>query len=427
MQSHRVLLGLAILILHSGGWSDVAQAQNAKARPLARGVLKTIPSDLNPRDMFTLPMVPPGLNATKFDPKTVSVPDTLHGQTRRVILFRDNVWQYEMSFIPLRQANLKIPTGNGGFTNKNYWYMIVRIRDTGETMTFDQVKQDPEFDHILNQLKRGKLLPPEKKKFLPRFTLEGSIPTGEEGSYQEVSYRDVIDPIVLAQIQQREDPNQVLLDIHQLSEAKIPVAKNATDPGVWAVAIWEEVDPRIDFVSVYVKGLTNAFRLSRDVNDPSKLKTLQLNFWRPGDSVDESADFIDFGIPLVDDPRKQVLIAERYNLPGPLIRGYIVNKDAKRNVLMVETDAQINLKDFKSALTPTLDQGSLSPTIAQAFAESGITVDKAVALTTLIEGNKWSFKQGENDYFLVLEPQFWEPDFVGIRFIKSLDHLWIYR
>jgi hypothetical protein len=30
-------------------------------------------------------------------------------------------------------------------------------------------------------------------------------------------------------------------------------------------------------------------------------------------------------------------------------------------------------------------------------------------------------------YSVILEPQYWEKDFEGIRFIKSLDYLWIYR
>lgn len=428
MQSHRAFLGFAILILFStGNCSDVLRAQNGQPRPLASGVLKTIPSDLNPRDMYTLPMVPPGVDATKFEPKTVSNQDTLYGQSRRVILFRESVWQYEISFTGLRQAKLKIPTGNGGVADRNFWYMVYLIRDTGETMTFDEVKQNPKFEHVMNELKTGQPIPSKAKKFLPRFTLEGWIPAGQAGKYQKVAYRDTVDPIALAQIRQREDSNQVLLDTHEMSQVKIPLAKNASDPGVWGVAIWEDVDPRLDYVSVYVKGLTNAFRLSSDPNDPSKLKTLQLNFWRPGDTVDQANDFVDFGIPLVDDPKKQVLITERYDLPGPVIRAYFVNKDAKRNVLVVEADAQVNLNDFKSALTPTLDQGKLPPSIAQAFADSDITVDKDVAVSTIIAGRKWSFMQGGSEYILVLEPQFWEPDFEGIRFIKSLDHLWIYR
>jgi hypothetical protein len=233
--------------------------------------------------------------------------------------------------------------------------------------------------------------------------------------------------VAVAQIRRREDPNQPLLDTHQMSKTKIPKATSDTDPGVWGVAVWEDVNPRIDYVSVYVKGLTNAFRLSRNLKEPSRLKTLQLNFWRPGDAVAEPRDKIQYGIPLVDDPRKQALICDRYDLPGPLIRAYFVNEEAKRNVLVVEADAEVNLRDFTSDLTPVLDQGKLPPSIAQAFEDAGITVDQNVALTTQIQGRKWTFKQGNDEYIIVLEPQFWEPNFGKIRFIKSLDYLWIYR
>ena len=66
------------------------------------------------------------------------------------------------------------------------------------------------------------------------------------------------------------------------------------DRGVWGVATWEDIDPNIDFFSIYVGGLTNAYQWT----DPrGRLqagrppgtgrqfahKTLQLNFWRPGD------------------------------------------------------------------------------------------------------------------------------------------------
>ena len=427
MQRPRAILGLAILTILVGTWISDAHAQSGNPNPLAPGVMKTIPTDLDPRDMFSLPMAMPNLNATKFDPKSIPNEETLHGQSRRVILFRDNVWQYEFAFTGLRQAKLKLPTADAKTVTKNVWYMVYRIRNTGKTMTFEQVKQDPAFDHIKYDLRRDEPLPKEKMKFTPRFTLEGWVALPKGKGYQRVVFRDVIDPVALAQIQRREDPNQPLLDTHQMSKANIPPAKNDADPGVWGVAIWEDVNPRIDYVSVYVKGLTNAFRLQRDVNEPSKLKTLQLNFWRPGDAVAESRDKVEYGIPLVDDPRKQALICERYDLPGPLLRAYFVNDDAKRQVLVVEADAQVNLKDYTSALTPTLDQGQLPPSISKAFADAGITVDNGAAVATVIPGRKWSFKQGEDQYIVALEPQFWEPDFGKIRFIKSLDHIWIYR
>ena len=411
---------------------SVLNAQEFKRpKPLAQGVLKTIPTELNPRDMFSFPMPLPDLKATKFEPKMVSNEDTLFGQSRRVILFRDNVWQHEFAFTGLRQARLKVPTSDGRAVEKNIWYLVYRVRNTGQTMTFEQVKQNPEFDHLINDLRRGEKVSDDKIKFMPRFTLEGWVVSNAanvsgDDKYQRVSYRDQIDPAVLAQIQRREDPNQKLLDPHQMSKAKIPVAKNAADPGIWGVALWEGVDPRIDFVSVYVQGLTNAFRLGKKDKGDTKLKTLQLNFYRPGDTVGQQEDQVDFGIPLVDNPAKQAEITRRYNLPGPIIRGYEVNKVARRNILILEADAKVNMEDFRSTLTPTMDQGKLPTEIVDAFANAGVDAAN-VALTTVSEGNRWTFKQGDTEYVLALEPQFWARDFEGIKFIKSLDHIWIYR
>lgn len=433
MHRHRPIFGFTLLMMFTGlALGTALTAQDfVRPRPLAKGVLKKIPIDLNARDTFSLPMPLPDLKATAFKPKTISNEDTLFGQSRRVIMFRENVWQYEFSFTGLRQARLKIPKIDGRIVEKNVWYMVYRIRDTGKTMTFEEVKKNPEFDHMINSLQRDKAVPADKKKFLPRFTLEGWVVSNavnrtEANKYSKVAYRDEIDPVVLAQIQRREDKNQKLLDTHQMSKAKIPFAKNDADPGVWGVAIWEDVNPRIDYVSVYVKGLTNAFRLGQDVKGDSKLKTLQLNFYRPGDTVGQAEDWVDFGIPLVDNPVEQATICKRYHLPGPVIRGYFANQVAKRNVLVLESDAKVNLNDFKSTLTPTLDQGKLPTEIADAFAEAGIDASGAT-LTTVAQGKRWTFKLGNDEYVLALEPQFWESDFGGIRFIKSLDHIWIYR
>jgi len=130
------------------------------------------------------------------------------------------------------------------------------------------------------------------------------------------------------------------------------MAKNEVDPGVWAVAIWENVNPNIDYVSVQIQGLSNAYRLKDPEKKTSFAKTLQLNFWRPGDAVGQQRDDLTYGVPLVDDAREQIRICKFYDLPG-------------NN-----------------------------------------------------EGQK---------YVVELEPQFWEPDFGQIRFIKTLDYLWIYR
>jgi len=74
-----------------------------------------------------------------------------------------------------------------------------------------------------------------------------------------------------------------------------------------------------------------------------------------------------------------------------------------------------------------LDEGELPEAVAVAIESSGLKIPANVALKTLIPGQKWSMTLGDEAYTLGLEPQYWEPDFGKIRFIKSLDHLWIYR
>jgi hypothetical protein len=95
---------------------------------------------------------------------------------------------------------------------------------------------------------------------------------------------------------------------------------------LWGVATWEDVDPRIDFLSIFVKGLTNAYDY-RQPADPAiageppskfKMKTLQLNFWRPSDSQAEGAAEIRYGVPKSADPIKQAEFIAPYGLTEPL-------------------------------------------------------------------------------------------------------------
>ena len=144
-----------------------AQVNSAgKPKPFAEGVLKVIKPDLDARDSYSLPMPLPGLNATDYSPNFLPKNSTLYGQTRNIVFFRD-VWQYEFSFLGLRQVEV-----NG----KNVWYLVYRVRNTGATLTYQQVKEDPRFDHLKNELRRNEQVI-DVENFLPRFSLEGSIKT----------------------------------------------------------------------------------------------------------------------------------------------------------------------------------------------------------------------------------------------------------
>jgi hypothetical protein len=399
-----------------------------EARELAPGVLKTIPTILDVRDSFSLPMPLPGIDAQPYQPQTLPRQVTLHERSRRVVLFRD-VWQYEFSFTGLRQMSQQVRLSDGRIAQDNIWYMVYRVRNLGKSLGFEQVKENPNFDRQLFELQNNKAATDKKVDFLPRFTIEGWVIPAEKRKYEKAVYRDFIDPALVKLVQQREDPGRRLLSTVEMSRAELPVIQDEAADGVWGVAIWRDVDPRIDYLSVFVSGLTNAYRINKDAKGDIDLKqkTLQLNFWRPGDTVSESDDNVDYGIPLVNDARRQVLITQRYALPGPVLRVYHESPTANRSVLIAEADGQVSLETFKSAITPTLDQGELPEPVAVAIEASGLEIPGNVGLKTLIPGQKWSMNMGEEAYTLALEPQYWEPDFGKIRFIKSLDHLWIYR
>ena len=417
-----------VLVLAIGAGLFSQTTANAQSNSLAPGVLHVIPSLPQARDTYTNPMPLPGLNATEWQPNFASKKHTLYGQTNSIVLFRD-VWQYEIAILGLRQIRLEVTKDDGTKTGKNVWYLVYRIRNMGNSLTYDQAKEDPRFDHIKHVLVKDGKIQPDKNSFLPRFSLEGTV-VGKNKQYEKVVYRDVVNPRILRLIQQREDPSLMLLDTFGMNSTDIPEVKSPTDDGVWGVAIWENVNPRIDYVSVYVTGLTNAHQVVHkpDGSISFKRRTLQLNFWRPGDQVYEVTDDIDFGIPLVDNHRKQIEICRRYNLPGPVIQGFVVSPTAHQNVLVAECDAEISLDTLKTDLIPELDSGKLPTAVTESFAASGVSIPNDVAVKTEIAGLKWNFDANGLTYVLQLEPQFWEPKVNGgIRFIKSLDYLWIYR
>ena len=78
---------------------------------------------------------------------------------------------------------------------------------------------------------------------------------------------------------------------------EIPPVGSGRD--TWGVVTWEGVDPRTDRVSIYIEGLTNAYKWAESVKGKERLrqKALKLNFWRPGDRHFEHEAEIRYGIP----------------------------------------------------------------------------------------------------------------------------------
>lgn len=275
------------------GATDATVAQEAKAgaRPLAPRILTTIPAEPQANETLSVHDVIELRDAKlKWSPNFTPESRTLFEMAKDVN-FRRPVWCLEFSFKPLRMVTVDVPQPSGKMRQKLIWYLVYRVRNTGQVLTPTK-KADGSYELSAS---------PQEIRFVPAFVLE---------SYEfQKAYLDRLVPSALETIRQREDPKRRFLTTIEMAATPIPVSGEDQDGGVWGVATWEGVDPRIDFFSIYVQGLTNAYRWTdpeggRQPNDPPgkgrrfTRKTLKLNFWRPGDTIAENEEEIRFGTPV---------------------------------------------------------------------------------------------------------------------------------
>ena len=410
-------------------------------KSFAPGVLNVIKPEIDGRDVASLPMPLPGISdeyinqADQIQWNYIDDTETLRGQTRSVIFHRD-VWQHEFSFLPLRQLNVTARNLSGEIRDRNIWYMVFRIRNVGANVSHEVI-EDPKYGTIdyeprTNVEKLDPITLPDR--FFGSFKLSGWVQDPDTGMYRELTYSDKVSPKIAKLIRDEEDPGQPLLDKVQLAQSILERYPESSDQGgTWGVVMWYNVDPALDFVSLKIQGLTNAYRM--EVNPDKSIefrnKTLQLNFWRPGDGVDQARDEIVYGIPLTDDPNEQIEIARMYHLPGPVIRGEILDEDSLRSNLIFETDAGLN-EDFDSVVAQQLDGGQIPESVSTAFVNAGFNLAADAALKTTVPGHQWVINDtvdgNPRTFVIKLHPEFWEKGVNGgIRFIKSLDHLWVYE
>ena len=308
------LLMVASLLL--AGFSDYG---NSQERRLAPGVLTVISPEEEEGETFTgpVPIVEiirgmPELDWTpNYDPKSA----TIFEKARRVI-FRRNIWALEFAFKPVRMLEVDVAQPSGKMQRKRIWYMVYRVRNTGYALqpkeTVDRWQQTAfEITEVNYQ----------NRRFFPHLVLYSH-------EYKK-EYLDRIIPAAQKAIQRRENPGVKLHNSVEMTRVAVPLSEGRINRSVWGVATWEDIDPRIDFFSIFVRGLTNAF----DFTDPEggykpgdppgtgrvfRFKNLQLNFWRPGDSVLEHEREIHFGVPIDTDLATQQEILKAYDLPERL-------------------------------------------------------------------------------------------------------------
>jgi hypothetical protein len=212
--------------------------------------------------------------------------------------FRASTWCLEFTFKPLRMLEVDVPQSSGKMQRKLIWYLVYRIRNTGVGLVSQQ-QADGTFVAIPNSQKQV--------RFIPQLVLV-SLDRDRRGERVRKAYLDRIIPAALGPIERREYSGGRLLNSVQMAEQLLPLETGRTEQGIWGVATWEDVDPTIDYFSVFVGGLNSALQWHDppgayqpgDLPGKSRKflrKTLQLNFWRPGDALAENEREIRYGIP----------------------------------------------------------------------------------------------------------------------------------
>jgi hypothetical protein len=266
------------------------------AYDFAPGVLTTIPPEVDREDAISIHDIVE-IRATPqlaWAPSSTTKSRTLYEMAKDAVFIND-VWCLEFTFKPMRMIEVDVPQPNGRLQRKLIWYMVYRVRNTGAGIA-GEVQPDGTFVTA----SKGA----ESVRFIPELVLVSHDRSG--GERVRKAYLDRIVPTALETIQRRELPDGELLHSADLPQRELPIEAGRAQRGVWGVAMWQDVDPRIDFFSVYVRGLSNAYQWTDPegaykAGDPLLTgrrfthKTLQLNFWRPGDELDQNEREIRFG------------------------------------------------------------------------------------------------------------------------------------
>ncbi len=287
------------------GVSGTAAAQDGSGsgalglppRKLADGVMTVVPPDKNAGDTVAgtfdldfvekhpeLAWLPPDFPEGK--PFHASPAETLLELSRN-ITFRHDVWYLELAFKPVRLIQVEIPNSSGGVDQKVAWYMVYSVRYPGEDL---QAVADSEsaIPGVPTEVKVDAV------RFLPRFTI-----VSKERNFEMDSQ---ILPTARKAIEAKERVGKPLLDPIEMAQRSFTQTDSREDV-TWGVAIWTDIDPRVDFFAVDVRGLSNAYKVRQDSGGKTLFdrKTLRIYHWRAGDAIDEHKDRIRLGVPAFED------------------------------------------------------------------------------------------------------------------------------
>ncbi|MDR3234454.1 MAG: hypothetical protein LBT46_12470 [Planctomycetaceae bacterium] len=284
--------------------SFAAAAETPSAEPLfAPGTLITIPPSIDFEDVADRQDIPELLT-------TLAEPDgELKNDIRlqkeiwaKKIRYNRDIWCLQFSCKPVRIVEVELPNKEGKLDKKAVWYLVYKVENLGasdvskdgkikklNSRLGSAVSEGDQFtlpvpdDKNLKKEERntplevrnlaGKFVPaPGSDKpilFQPQFVLtihklitetkvSNDFETGKTEHQTEtasISYKDRVIPLALPLIIRREGMKAI-----PETTVSFPAKEIAAGQGYWGVAMWTDIDPRVNEFSVYVSGLTNAYQ-----------------------------------------------------------------------------------------------------------------------------------------------------------------------
>jgi len=274
---------------------------------------------------------------------------------REVRVARD-VWCLQFSFKPVRIVYVDVPNARGNFDRKRVWYLVYNVKNLGPAEVEgrrtrmnsalgsavpagDEITLPVTADRTMYDLPRavpfdvrqqaGLFAPhpgsAEPVRFVPHFVLAthrlvlGTVPVIDPGTgttewhteTTAVAYDERIIPLALPAIMRREG-------MTAMPETTVSISQREIAPGqdLWGVAMWTDIDPRINEFSIFISGLTNAYQWGdrtledRTLENTARIgegrvlqrRVLKTDWWRVGDANSLCETQIHFGSRTGDTP-----------------------------------------------------------------------------------------------------------------------------
>ncbi len=293
------------LLLAGGGWLRADDG----FRKLGPGVLTVVPPDRSVDDVWQrldLHELAQG-RGEAWDPDHAPSHETLIGMARDRQFLRD-IWCLEFAYKPPRTIEVEVLSDDRTLARQRVWYLVYRVRNLLPVVEGDDEPPQPGSGRRIVFPKDAKgrddLSRPQTEPvklpitFEPQFIFETHEALARsEGLLEHRDFLDRLVPTALEPISRREGiPPDQLYD-------SVSIAERPIQPGEerWGVAVWQGVDPRIDFFTIFVYGLTNSLKWRHDVElvtdiehapkyERRQLECLRLDFYHPGDAVGDGPD-----------------------------------------------------------------------------------------------------------------------------------------